>query len=398
MTKKNLVLFFLIAVMISACDLRPFPPIDKVSPQEIKTPTPPLIDSEKISPTGFYWPTGGTPIILQKWLAHGCDESGTYFDGSYHIGLDIDAQVGDPVYSISPGRVIRISPGGWGLTNKAAIIQHFLKDGTPFFAVYGHIHTDLVEQQEVLAGQEIGTIGYWADGNHLHLGVFPGELKNPLGVLDCPNNYSPNAKLETNGTADPMEWLLTRYPGEIPQSPPIDAPGDDGTDEGPTTTAVPATSTPADGIDEKCTLLQENATYARLGHYANTFFVIGDSRVWEAETNNEWPEFVGKPQPINLRHLGITSCVIKVFKEETLPPNYSFAEYDETIGNTQYHVEDFQYASPLHIKKFTEVGSNNEIAVVSEDGNEQCFADARQVLLCSELVEFGPLDLPITSE
>lgn len=132
MTKKNLVLFFLIAVMISACDLRPFPPIDKVSPQEIKTPTPPLIDSEKISPTGFYWPTGGTPIILQKWLAHGCDESGTYFDGSYHIGLDIDAQVGDPVYSISPGRVIRISPGGWGLTNKAAIIQHFLKDGLPF--------------------------------------------------------------------------------------------------------------------------------------------------------------------------------------------------------------------------------------------------------------------------
>ncbi len=410
MTKKILVLFFLIAAFISACDPPVFQPTDEGNPPETTTPTNQVIDSDKMSPTGFYWPTGEKPIPENDnwWLDHGCDESGTYFQGDkiYHIGLDIMAPYESPVLAISSGVVIHISESGWGKTNnvsnKGVLVRHYLKDGKSFIALYGHIQTELTKDDVVKAGVQIGTIGDWSGGYHLHLGIFPdGYIDGAhLGRMACPVNYSGKESLDKNGAVNPLDWLNTKYPGEMPQGPIIGAPAGSGTDEGPTiiTTIVSATLTPGDGGNEKCSLLQENAIYARLGHHYNTFFVVGDSRVWEAETNFEWPEFDPKPTPINLRHLGNISCVIKMYKEETLPPDYTLSEYDETIGNTQYHVEDFQYASPLHIKKFTEIGNNNPITVVSEDGNQQCFADARQVLLCSELVGFGPLDLPSTSD
>jgi len=406
MKKKLLVLFILIAVFLSACDPPFVQPTADPSPPETNTPTAQVYDPSKRSPTGFYWPTGEEPIILQKWLAHGCDNSGTYFDGSYHIGLDIDAEEVDPVYSISPGIVIHISPNDWGSTNgvanKGAIIQHYLEDGDPFIAVYGHIQTNLIKDDVVNAGQEIGTIGHWNDGVHLHFGIFPDGYIDGfhLGKMPCPSPFTGKESLNKNGAVDPLDWLNTRYPGEIPQGPLILAPGGSGSDEEilVSSSVISATVAPGEATDEKCTLVQENAIYAKLGHYFKTFFVIGDSRIWKTEDNSEWPEFDPKPPPVNLRHLGNIDCVIKIFREETLPVDYTVTESDEIIGSTQYHVEDYQYASTVHIKKYTISGTSTQIAVVTEDGNEQCFADARQVLLCSELIDFGPLGLLPTSD
>lgn len=410
MKKKLLVLFILIAAFLCACDPPAFQPTADPVPQETNTPTSQVFDPSKRSSTGFYWPTGEKPIITNEnwWLDHGCDETGTYFQGYniYHIGLDIMAPLGSSVKAISDGKVFHVSSSDWGITDKKAnsgvLIRHYLKDGSSFIALYGHIQTELVKDDPVTAGVQIGTIGDWFGGYHLHLGIFPDGYKDGkhLGRMPCPSPFTGKDSLDSNGAVDPLDWLITKYPGEIPQGPLILAPGGSGSDEEilVSSSVISATVTPGEGTDEKCTLVQENAIYAKLGHYFKTFFVIGDSRIWKTEDNSEWPEFDPKPPPINLRHLGNIDCVIKIFKEETLPVDYTVTESDEIIGSTQYHVEDYQYASPLHIKKYTIFGTSRQIAVVSEDGNEQCFADARQVLLCSELIEFGPLGLLPTSD
>lgn len=160
------------------------------------------------TPTGFVYPTGTTQLGgYAGWLAAGDD----YFPNLYHLGKDIAADEGDPVYAIDDGDVYDISSGGaWGTGNIALLIRHKLADATEFLAVYGHIHSTLANGDNVVAGQVIGTIGDYnlISVDHLHFGIRPSmETTPPLGrdALPIDEGY--------HGFVDPIDWITTRNPG-----------------------------------------------------------------------------------------------------------------------------------------------------------------------------------------
>jgi len=113
-----------------------------------------------------------------------------------HLGVDLFARPGEPVYAFMAGRV-------HSLQNNAArqdygptiILVHETEDGKAFFSLYGHLATDSLEGLEpgmdVTAGQRIGAIGTstenggWAPHLHFQLmvdmlglaGNFPGVAR-----------------------------------------------------------------------------------------------------------------------------------------------------------------------------------------------------------------------------
>jgi peptidoglycan LD-endopeptidase LytH len=113
-----------------------------------------------------------------------------------HLGLDIFAAAGTPVFAPLPGRVQSFAdnaqPGDYGPT---IILQHDPERGVRFFTLYGHLAresiADLRVGQPVMAGERIGVLGGrevnggWPP--HLHLqvildigdwrGDFPGVCK-----------------------------------------------------------------------------------------------------------------------------------------------------------------------------------------------------------------------------
>lgn len=249
MTKKILVLFFLIAAFISACDPPGFHPTDKGNLPETATPTKQVIDSDKMSPTGFYWPTKHNPEVMMPYLASGCEgkEPLIYSAGTYHTGVDIKAAFGEEVVAIADGIIYDVSLGGWNKdgseVNKGVLIKHKLIDGSEFVAIYGHVITEFVRGKTypVKAGEKIGTIGDWGNQDHLHFTISTiVPAKDPYGIMPCPKN---DEDFDPNGTEDPIVWLDTKYPGPYSRGPIISAPGGNGTDDGPTiiTTIISAT-------------------------------------------------------------------------------------------------------------------------------------------------------------
>ena len=103
--------------------------------------------------------------------------------------------LGSPVYAISDGVVTRRSTSGWCSDNDLICgnvvlgIRHNLPDGTQFVALYGHIQTTLTENDSVVGGAPIGTVGPWSNGTHLHFGVHPGTTlpADNLGLLPNSN-------------------------------------------------------------------------------------------------------------------------------------------------------------------------------------------------------------------
>ena len=122
-----------------------------------------VFSSEKTS-TGFYWPTGSADIGSSgPWLGSGCSGGdGKYYDGLYHTGRDMTANLNDPVYAIAEGDVAYISnspQSGWGDGNAGVFLRHKKADGKYFWALYGHIVTSVSVGQHISAGQDIdGTL------------------------------------------------------------------------------------------------------------------------------------------------------------------------------------------------------------------------------------------------
>jgi hypothetical protein len=169
----------------------------------------PTTPDPRKTPTGFYWPTDTIPHEgLNNWLAHGCDNTGDYFDGLYHIGDDILATAGEKVYAISDGTVLHISKNGWGEGNVGVIVAHKLENGDEFIAIYGHVQTSVSKDVELIGGQSFATIGSYPESeDHLHFGIRPGlSINAPYGRLECPNTG------DTNGFVDPVNWITTQIP------------------------------------------------------------------------------------------------------------------------------------------------------------------------------------------
>ena len=160
--------------------------------------------------TGFYWPTGTNNLgsTCGIWLGRDAANGGCYFDGEYHIGRDILAAEGSPVYPISDGVVTNISTNGWGTGNVAIVIRHTLSDGSQFLALYGHIRTSVNVGNTVTGGVAFATIGPWSFGTHVHFGIHPGLSMPSTNWGAMPNSLWP----DTNGFVDPINWITTKSP------------------------------------------------------------------------------------------------------------------------------------------------------------------------------------------
>jgi len=115
--------------------------------------------------TGFACPMNGSPQIRQGDSAA---SSGGRFDSSRGIGkkhgaLDLNADVGDPVYASLKGRAA-VAQLSWGKMGNTVILDH----GAGAYTVYGHLNSLTVQEgKEVNTRQQIGTVGY--TGNALDL-------------------------------------------------------------------------------------------------------------------------------------------------------------------------------------------------------------------------------------
>ncbi|QKT11372.1 M23 family metallopeptidase [Rhodococcus sp. W8901] len=102
--------------------------------------------------------------------------------GGGHLGIDIAANMGAPIYAVADGTVINAGPAsGFGLWVR---VRH--NDGT--ITTYGHNDANLVSVgQRVSAGQRIANVGNRGNstGPHLHFEVdLPGGIKtDPIGWL-----------------------------------------------------------------------------------------------------------------------------------------------------------------------------------------------------------------------
>ncbi|MFI1464768.1 peptidoglycan DD-metalloendopeptidase family protein [Nocardia carnea] len=105
--------------------------------------------------------------------------------GVQHLGVDIAAPIGTPIYAVADGEIIDAGPAaGFGMW-----VRVLHADGT--ITVYGHVDTTTVSVGEyVLAGDQIATMGNrgFSTGPHVHFEVW----------------------LNGSDKIDPIPWLATR--------------------------------------------------------------------------------------------------------------------------------------------------------------------------------------------
>jgi murein DD-endopeptidase MepM/ murein hydrolase activator NlpD len=122
---------------------------------------------------GFIWPTGNHYL-----------SGNDYWSG--HLGIDIAAGLGAPVWAADAG-VVTIAQGGWnGGYGNVVMIDH----GNGYLTVYGHLSQyNVVPCQGVASGQLIGLAGSTGNstGAHLHFEVrLNGGFVSPWYVLPSP--------------------------------------------------------------------------------------------------------------------------------------------------------------------------------------------------------------------
>lgn len=105
----------------------------------------------------------------------------------WHSGIDLDLNIGDPVYASFDG-IVRISSyvrGGYG---RYIVLRH----NNGLETLYGHLSkSNVTVGQEIKAGVEIGKGGNTgrSTGPHLHYEVrFQGHAFNPAEIYDFQNN------------------------------------------------------------------------------------------------------------------------------------------------------------------------------------------------------------------
>lgn len=105
--------------------------------------------------------------------------------GVQHLGVDVAAPIGTPIYAVADGTVLEAGPAsGFGMW-----VRLLHDDGT--VTIYGHIDTATVSQgQRVMAGDQIATVGNrgFSTGPHCHFEVW-------LNGVD---------------KIDPLPWLASR--------------------------------------------------------------------------------------------------------------------------------------------------------------------------------------------
>jgi murein DD-endopeptidase MepM/ murein hydrolase activator NlpD len=131
--------------------------------------------------------TALNPAIVELTTAHSVRVPLDSFEvtqgyGFFHRGVDLNGELGEPVYPLMDGRVEVVAYGRFSYGNHL-IIDH----GSGFKSLYAHLAKIVVEENETVdKNTVIGTIGTsgWATGSHLHLEVYDnGQTFNPLTIL-----------------------------------------------------------------------------------------------------------------------------------------------------------------------------------------------------------------------
>ncbi len=171
------------------------------------------------TPTGFYYPTGTASFdsACGTWLGRDPANGGCYFDGYYHVGVDMMTRSIDAnIYAIADGKIVGISndPQSWGPGNCALVIRHNKQNGEEFIAVYGHLICSTVPMPgiEVIAGSSLGKTGVYLSlpNTHLHFSIhddpYSTMAKSGWGMM--PNSSWP----DQNTFTDPVEFIRNNTP------------------------------------------------------------------------------------------------------------------------------------------------------------------------------------------
>jgi murein DD-endopeptidase MepM/ murein hydrolase activator NlpD len=108
-----------------------------------------------------------------------------YSTKTNHLGIDLAAELGDPIYAADGGVVVYAGANSYGYGNMI-MIDH----GTGFQSLYAHLSAIFVNcGDNVSQGQTIGAAGATghASGPHLHFEVRTmTAVINPWNVLPAP--------------------------------------------------------------------------------------------------------------------------------------------------------------------------------------------------------------------
>jgi murein DD-endopeptidase MepM/ murein hydrolase activator NlpD len=123
--------------------------------------------------TGGTAPWGRRPLDNYKWVRG--------FDPGGHLGVDLSARTGEPVYAAGAGTVVY---AGWNSTGYGNVVA--IAHGSTF-SLYGHLSRVAVRcNQKVSAGDVIGGVGNTGNssGTHLHF-----EIRDANWNALDPRNY-----------------------------------------------------------------------------------------------------------------------------------------------------------------------------------------------------------------
>lgn len=142
-----------------------------------------------------------------------------------HTGLDIVATVGEPVFAVVAGRIVKIGncgkdPDGndWA---KYIILEHASKE---YCTGYLHIDPKVTVGQQLNAGETVGSVADLKSSTHLHFHVLSGTDISiaPRGALPAPESAelisSTNPAFPHN-FVDPVSFSYRYIDGEAASEP-----------------------------------------------------------------------------------------------------------------------------------------------------------------------------------
>ncbi|SUD49576.1 Peptidoglycan endopeptidase RipA precursor [Nocardia otitidiscaviarum] len=156
---------------------------------------------------GIVAPSGSVIFPMREGTYQVSDVFGSR--GGGHLGVDLAAAEGTPIYAVADGVVRDAGPAsGFGQW----IVLDSIVDGEKVSTVYGHMYPDGVlvrTGQRVRAGDHIADVGNGGEstGPHLHFEVVPG------------------GRLDGGRQIDPMAWLAKAKTAPEPTGPDIRADG-----------------------------------------------------------------------------------------------------------------------------------------------------------------------------
>jgi hypothetical protein len=188
-----------------------------------------MVVAQDRTATGFVYPQSSNVGSYASFLDSSCGSDSNYLADMFHIGKDVQGNQSQPVYAIADGEVVYVSPHGWIYNNPTAagdgittniglLIKHQTASGFWFHAVYGHILSSLKAGNQVRAGQQIGTIGFWQP-THIHFGVRV-PLSSDAGSGDLPVHFGNAICSEwplpaSDRWIDPIQFIQTQRPNNF---------------------------------------------------------------------------------------------------------------------------------------------------------------------------------------